>query len=416
VTSAPTVLVTDADRGSALSIIRSLGRRGWRVIAVGENPASIGFRSRHASECLVVPSPAREPARFVESVFEAATSRRVDLIIPVTDAVILPLHEERGRFRGISRLALPEDADALRAVTDKSRTLELAASLGVPAPRGVLATSAETALRGAESLGWPVVLKPRSSRVLHDREAVESFEVSYAGSPDDLLQSLDRLDGGCGVLVQEYCGGVGRGVGLLMHEGRPLAAFQHRRMHEVPITGGASSLRESEPLDPELYEYSLRLLGALRWTGLAMVEFKAGASGPKLMEVNGRVWGSLPLAVMSGVDFPALLGSLYLTGPPGDGVPPQLTYRAGVRARNLALDVTWILTTLGRKRRFPFLPAPSRGQGVLGLLGLFHPRDRFDVQSLADPGPGLAEIPQIIRHVWRKGLGTLARPSRENCS
>ena len=402
---APTVLVTDADRGSALAIIRSLGRRGWRVIAAGEDAASIGFRSRHASERLVYPSPVREPSRFVESLVQAVVKNDVDLIVPVTDAVILPLHEERARFRGRSLLAIPEDEDSLRAVMDKRKTLDLAGSLGVPAPQGILAITPETALEGAERLGWPVVLKPRSSRVLHDGGGIDAFEVSYAGSGSDLLESLERLQRGCGVLVQEYCEGVGRGIGLLLHEGRPLAAFQHRRVHEVPITGGASSLRVSEALDPVLYDYSVRILGALRWTGLAMVEFKVGSKGPRLMEVNGRVWGSLPLAVMSGVDFPALLANLYLHGPPRDGSSPQLTYRVGVRARNLALDVTWILTTLGRRRRFPYLPTPSRRDGFAGLLALFHPRVRFDVQCLSDPGPGLAEIPKIVRHVWRKARG-----------
>lgn len=402
---APTVLVTDADRGSALAIIRSLGRRGWRVIAGGEDPGSIGFHSRYASERLVYPSPGRESLRFVESVLGTVVRNEVDLILPVTDAVILPLHEERARFCGHTRLAIPEDSGSLHAVTDKNETLSLAESLGVPTPRGVLATTKEAALQGAERFGWPVVLKPRSSRVLQDGGGIDAFEVSYARSGLDLLENLGRLEGRCDVLVQEYCGGVGRGIGLLLHEGRPLAAFQHRRVHEVPITGGASSLRVSEALDPTLYDYSVRILSALRWTGLAMVEFKVGPHGVRLMEVNGRVWGSLPLAVMSGVDFPALLANLYLHGPPRDGSAPQLTYRVGVLARNLALDVTWILATLGRRRRFPFLPAPSRRDGLGGLLSLFRPRVRFDVQSLSDPRPGLAEIPQIVRHVWRKVRG-----------
>lgn len=143
---APTVLVTDADRGSALCIIRSLGARGWRVVAASEDPSSIGFRSRFVSERLVYPSPSRDPSRFVASVLEAASGRGADLIVPVTDAVILPLHEERERFRGVSRLAIPEDPEAFRAVMDKSRTLEVAASLGVPAPRSVLVTSPDASL------------------------------------------------------------------------------------------------------------------------------------------------------------------------------------------------------------------------------------------------------------------------------
>jgi predicted ATP-grasp superfamily ATP-dependent carboligase len=397
-----TVLVTDADRGSALSIVRSLGRRGWRVIAAGHDPTSIGFRSRYASERLVYPAPDRAPTEFVDAVLAAASRLQVDLIIPVTDATILPLHEERDRFRAVCRVAMPDDADALHVVSDKSRTLELAVSLGVPVPRCVLATSPESAVEAAEHLGWPVVLKPRFSRVYQSRRTIEAFEVAYAASADDVMEKLRRFEGRCDVLVQEYCAGIGRGVGLLMDQGRPLAAFQHRRLHEVPITGGASSLRESEPLDRVLYDDSLRILGALRWTGLALVEFKVGASGPKLMEINGRVWGSLPLAVMSGVDFPGMLADLYLSDIPREPVAPQLEYRVGVCARNLALDVTWILATLTTKRRYPFLRAPSRSDGLLGILGLFDPRCRLDVQSLDDPAPGMAEFPEIARRLWRK--------------
>jgi predicted ATP-grasp superfamily ATP-dependent carboligase len=400
-----TVLVTDADRGSALSIIRSLGRRGWKVIAAGEDLGSIGFRSRFASGCMVYPSPERAPSGFVDSMLEAVVRNHVDLIVPVTDAAILPLHAERDRFRAVCPIALQDDADTLHAVTDKRHTLELAESLGVPTPRWLLATSTEVARNDVERLGWPVVLKPRFSRVLRGRERIESFEVSYGASMEDVIGGISRLEGRSDVLVQEYCDGVGRGIGLLLHCGRPLAAFQHRRIHEVPITGGASSLRVSEALDPVLYDYSVRILRSLRWTGLAMVEFRVGPAGPKLMEVNGRVWGSLPLAVMSGVDFPALMASLHLEGEPRDQHSPKTDYRVGIRARNLALDVTWILSTLARRRKYPFLRTPSRREGLLGLLGLFHPRCRLDVQSLTDPRPGLADLPRIARHVWKKVTG-----------
>lgn len=391
----PTILVTDAGRGSAISIIRSLGRRGWRVVAGSADRTNLGFHSRYVAERLHYPSPARAPVEFVESIREAVLRHRVQLVIPVTDAAILPLAEDRSRFTQVCRLAIPESA-ALRVVNDKQLTLDLALNLGVPAPRSVVANSRESALEAAAALGWPVVLKPRSSRLYESRKSIEAFEVAYANHADDVAIRLEMLGTRCEVLVQEYYPGVGRGVGLLMHLGRPLAAFQHRRIHEVPLTGGASSLRESEVLDPELYEYSVRLLSALHWTGLAMVEFKMGHGGAKLMEINGRVWGSLPLAVMSGVDFPRLLAELYLSGPPESGIGPQIQYRAGVRARNLELDFVWIASVLGGRHKYPFLRNPNRGVGLTGLLGLLDPRNRSDNQALDDPLPGLAEIPLAL--------------------
>lgn len=409
--SRPTVLVTDASRGSSLAIIRSLGRRGWRVIAADSEPGSPGFRSRHVHARWIHPAPTTDPVGLVRSLRDAVERWRVDLLIPVTDAVILPLSEARDALPGTCRVAMP-DPEPLNVVIDKLRTLELAARLGIPVPRGVVVDSTEPAHQSVSELGWPVVLKPRASRVYRDRKSVEAFEVSYARDPDDLRVRLRHFAGRVDVLVQEYCAGEGHGIGLLMHEGRPLAAFQHRRLHEVPPTGGPSALREGVPLDRTLYEHSIRLLGALRWTGLAMVEFKVGPSSSRLMEVNGRVWGSLPLAVLSGVDFPSRLAELYRSGPPAAGVEPQLTYRVGVRARNLGLELNWIATALSGRGRYPYLAVPGRREGFAGLAGLFDPRCRLDTFELDDPGPWLAELPLFLRKLTdrrrSKGTGTQA--------
>ena len=400
----PTILVTDASLGSAVTIIRSLGRRGWRVVAGDSDPASLGFRSRYTAQRLLYPSPMCHPAEFVRSLFQAVREHRIDLVIPVTDATILPLTDEGSVPMGTCRVAMP-DPDALRLFMDKERTFALADRLGIPSPRTATVESPDAASDVAARFGWPVVLKPKSSRIYRDRQAIDAFEVAYANGPKDLAAQLRRFEGRCEILVQEYCAGEGCGVGLLMHEGRPLAAFQHRRLHEFPLTGGASSLRESVPLDRVLYDHSVKLLGAVGWTGLAMVEFKVGPTGPKLMEVNGRVWGSLPLAVMSGVDFPRLLAELYLVGPPAEGREPQLGYQVGVRARNLELDMVWIGATLSGQRKYPFLRTPGPRSGLMGLLGLFDPRCRSDLMSWDDPGPGLAQIPKL--------LGTLQAKARK---
>jgi predicted ATP-grasp superfamily ATP-dependent carboligase len=241
-----------------------------------------------------------------------------------------------------------------------------------------------------------VVLKPQLSRLYRGQAAIEAFTVCYADNPERLIEQMRRFEGRCPVLLQEYTEGIGQGVELLMYQGRPLAVFQHKRLREVPINGGASAFRESVHPDPLLYDYSIRLLKALRWTGLAMVEFKIGQRGAKLMEINGRVWGSLPLAVISGMDFPARLVELLLNGPPKTAALPESSYAVGVRARNLELELVWIASVLRGKRRYPFLAMPSRRQGIVALMELLNPAYKFDILSLEDPRPGLAEILKII--------------------
>jgi predicted ATP-grasp superfamily ATP-dependent carboligase len=397
------VLVTDASRGSAISIIRSLGRRGFHVVAADSLPRSAGYYSRYTRDRLRYPPPGDAPDDTVAALLRAARDREIHLIVPVTDQIVLPLSEARDRFAGVSTLVLP-DSHALASTADKLATVELARGLGVPLPTTALVATVGEALEAAPALGWPVVLKPQTSSVYRAGQAVHAFKVAYAEGPEGLEAQMRRFEGRCSVLLQEYCRGEGHGVELLAYRGRPLAAFQHRRIREVPITGGASSFRESVPLDPRLYDHSVRLLGALDWTGLAMVEFKIGRDGPMLMEVNGRVWGSLPLAIKSGMDFAARAADLYLSGPPDADGPPDTSYALGVRSRNLDLEVLWIASVLRAKRRYPFLPVPSRREALGVALRLVHPGDGFDILSREDPRPGLAELAGIAVKLRRKML------------
>ena len=406
-----TILVTDASRGSALAIIRSLGRSGYRVLAADCDPRSPGFRSRWATERLLCPSPVETPQRFADWVLQLVRDRSIDLVIPVTDAAIFPLAALRLEFAGLTQLAIAE-THALTVAASKQQTLELAASCQVPLPKTIVVHSAMQGIEQANALGWPVVLKPITSWALRTNFPSEKLQVRYADSRTSLAEQLAEWRR-FPLLLQEYYPGVAEGVELLVDRGRPLYAFQHRRVREVPVTGGPSAMRMGVQLDPELFEYSRRLLGELQWTGLAMVEFKRGADGPKLMEINGRVWGSLPLAVQSGMDFPARLAELYLPASSSRAVRPDQSlstaYTIGKRVRNLELDLMWIVAVLRGKRRYGFLPIPRRREAVRALAELFDPRCRCDVESWSDPRPALAQL----RRSALKFLGKLAgRPSQ----
>jgi biotin carboxylase len=87
-----------------------------------------------------------------------------------------------------------------------------------------------------------------------------------------------------------------------------LAEFMHRRLHEVPHSGGVSSLRKSW-WHPDIRNDALDKLMSLGWEGVAMMEYRWDPVSDQfyLMEMNGRFWGSLHLPLYAGVDFPRLL-------------------------------------------------------------------------------------------------------------
>jgi predicted ATP-grasp superfamily ATP-dependent carboligase len=397
-------LITDAGRGSAVAFIRSLGRRGWRITAADSDPASPGFRSRYTTHRMLHPRTARHPDAVVDAIHATVASTGIDLVVPVTDEIGLPLAAARDRFDGLTTLALPEPA-ALEATHDKRATVAVAERLDIPVPPTRSVRSLDEAAAAAAGLGYPVVVKPAASRTVLPDGTIGSHAVAYAGTVDE-LRRLPALAGTDEVLLQPWLAGEGIGVELLMDRGRPVAAFQHRRLREVPPTGGASSLRESVELDPDLYGHAVRLLGEIGWSGLAMVEFRRAIDGVGyLMEVNGRVWGSLPLAVRSGMDFPGMLADLLLDGSSTALRPVTTEYRRGVQARNLRLDVAWVGAVLTGRHRQPSLPWPPRRAALGALASFLDPRIADDLLMRSDPAPGLAQIALIARDVIRRTAG-----------
>jgi predicted ATP-grasp superfamily ATP-dependent carboligase len=141
------------------------------------------------------------------------------------------------------------------------------------------------------------------------------------------------------------------------------------------------------------------------WDGPAMVEYKRDRRSGRavLMEVNGRLWGSLQLAVDAGVDFPVLMVRAAL-GEPLPGAPPA--YTVGVRLRSVWGDVDHLLTRLLRGGSRLRLPPGTPGR-LRTLVEFFTPRRRERAETLRadDPMPFVAEtvdwIQDLVRALWR---------------
>lgn len=398
--SAPPVLVLDADQGSALAIVRSLGRRGIPVACAASVAEPIAGFSRHARECLRYPNPLTEERAFIDWIAQRQRQHGAELVFPVTERSLVPLMRHRQQLDD-RRLALAPTA-ALEQVLDKSRTVALAERLGVAVPRSqtLRADDPHLVLDTLEApWGYPVVVKPARSVGQSQQQGVH-LSVSYATNARELRQQVQHLLRYGEVILQEFFAGDGVGVELIADRGTVRHAFQHRRLHEVPLTGGGSSLRCSEPVAAPLLQASRQLISALGWHGVAMVEFKyrPQTGDYRLMEINGRFWGSLPLAVAAGADFPAMLHELMATGAVADRPPA----RDGVVCRQLARDVDW-LEHVARRAAPPGLAVlPGWGQVLRDSALVFSPRHHFDIQSLSDFKPGWVDLSRLVQRQWRR--------------
>lgn len=392
------ILVTDGDSRAALAITRSLGKAGHEIIVGSKRIRSLAGASSYCASHVCYPDPDRYGETFVDFMADYVAHENVRVLLPVTDITTLTIGANRSRIPAACILPFPE-IDTVRAAADKAATMALAARLGIDLPPSVTITSATDIDGTKHELSFPLVVKPFKSRVDTGSGWIYTA-VTYAHDEAELARILHDLDPRAfPVMLQEKIIGPGIGVFICAHRGRTLAAFSHRRLREKPPSGGVSVLRESVALDPLALGFSERLLGALGWTGVAMVEFKQDRRDgrPKLMEINGRFWGSLQLAIDAGVDFPTLLID-SLTNP---DIKPVFDYRLGVRTRWLWGDIDALVIRLFRAQNTLDLPPgfPSRARYLGEFMKSFHPSTRLEVERLSDPGPALYESTQWLLNV-----------------
>jgi len=376
---APVALVLDAGARAAVETIQSLGRLGWTVHVSGADDA-LGFASRYADERFIQPK-AEGPGlrRFLE---DLDREHRYDLIVPATEislSAFLDLEESAPLYR---KAQLPPQR-SLRVALDKESTLAAASAVGIRVPQ----TAVLRSLGGPAAGAFPRVLKPRTSRVMVDGRWT-TLHPALVHNEEERQLELEELLPATPVLEQEVLSGVGWGIECLYERGVMRWHFCHRRLHEGSGRGGlgsGSAYRRAAPAPPPMLEDARRLLDALAWHGVAMVEFKVAPDGSyALMEINPRLWGSLALAIDAGVDFPAGLACLALA----QELSPQPRYSTRYRTRLMPEDLSWIRHHILAERSIA-----SVGEAV-GILRVLLPGESWDFLDWGDLGPLREELLQ----------------------
>jgi len=367
------VLVTDGHWRKTLALVRSLGRKGIDVTVGERTLLNTSFFSKYCSRRIVYPSPRRYPDQFIDFITKEIKVNHYQCLYPMEEETLLLLAQHRSEISRYTYLLTP-DSQKIEFVRDKGNLLRFAEANGIPTPKTFYEppTSTLPPWGGGEGEGY--VIKPRISS--------GSFGIAYVRKREDLIPLYKKVHAQYPFpLVQEWIpdGGGTFGFSALFDDGsNAKAAFIHKKLRMYPIQGGPSTLREGVE-HPQIMELGLSLLKSLNWTGVAMAEFKVDPRDgiPKLMEVNPRFWGSLHLAIVSGVDFPYLILKMAR----GDQFDPVLSYTMGKRCRWLLLGD--ILHFLSNPNRFHLDPS---------FFHFFDPDTSYDIISEEDPLPILGAM------------------------
>ena len=385
---APTVIIVGAEPRKVVTIARSLHRAGVRCIVATPRGQAFRISSRAIAGTVKLRGDVAEQATMLGRL---ARSEGAGWVVPTSDTslqIVCAAYDDLSRFCAVGA---PEPAIVQR-VLDKAITLAVAEKVGVPVPVSLTIESARDLDAALARLRFPIIAKPGDK----SRTTSHHFKTRTFANADELRSTFaTQTRFGAGLLFQSYHGGQGVGIELLIAKGEVVTSFQHRRLSENPPSGGVAVVAIAEAVDATLLDFSVRLLRALDWNGVAMVEFRhdSATGETALMEVNGRFWGSLPLNIEAGIDFPLYAWQLSQGMTPA----PPASYPVGLRVR-------WTAGSLERAgHAFAELHEDriTFGAALTQLLADFAPGTKSAMWSWSDPLPAIQEFAHVLTR-WVK--------------
>ena len=339
------IMVAGAQSMGAPGVIRSLGRAGYRVHAVAGSEPAIGLQSLFAARRAIHP-PLAAP-EFGPWLTEYLEGQKIEMIVP-GGGIAMEGHPAIAPFNhlfpvshdsSIRRRASKYELFARLLSGEDQHKAHLPPMVLVDFEQGLPSLSA------LSGLGQPLFIKCDG---LFAKSSEAGDRVLRIADAETALAQLEALSKDYSkAVVQGFAPGVGVGAFFLRWNDRIQARFMHRRLHEMPHTGGASSLRESWWHEAICRDAEAKLDRA-GWQGVAMVEYRWDPTSVafSLMEMNLRFWGSLHLALYAGVDFPKYLAQCFFDEEPQ---APD-SYPIGLKCRNTVPFEFGYLVSLWRDR------------------------------------------------------------------
>jgi D-aspartate ligase len=282
----------------ALGLLRQLSVSGVRCVLVDQDAWGAARFSRYRCPCFQCP-PYDSDQFWPWLVNLQMREGLKDWLLIATDdeqvrQIGLNIEDARTRFRyaGVGW-------DEYRFLYDKRLNYEWCLHHGVRSPLSYLAKTREDLPRGA--LEYPFIVKPAFKRNFKRYSKAKAIVVNSEQELRALLTGQLAPVGVEELIYQEIVPGNGKQqcsyAGLFV-EGEPVAAFTARRLRQHPPDFGRASTYVDAVYDPEVERESREVLAALKYTGLAEVEWKRDPrdGALKFLEVNARCWGWHALA------------------------------------------------------------------------------------------------------------------------
>jgi len=381
-----TVLVIGVQSNIGWASVKSLAKRGFRVIGVSMHPMGVGLYSKYLAKGYVLPLDKDDVSGFIDCVCDIVDREGATGVLTHHELHMVVLNSQRSRLEKRARLFFPPNG-VLEKILNKEECYEAAGSLGIRVPHTVRVRSFDAVQAVGESFSFPVVLKIANNLQKHRLPKKWSFKTKYLASKEDWETFTADFpeDAGQEFLAQEFIHGHYVGLGLAMQDMEPVAAFQWRALREYEP--GLGAWRVSEPVNPKLLEQAVAVCRKLRYEGVCEVEFRGPSSSGEItfMEINPRLWGGVSLPIKCGVDFPWLVYQIHS----GQAADQFDVYKTGLYSRNTLGDMKWLYRIVSGKGIGEENPnfQVSRGRALKMYLGSLFRASVHDLEDRDDWKP-----------------------------
>jgi predicted ATP-grasp superfamily ATP-dependent carboligase len=370
---------------TGLGICRSLGERGIPVIGLTAQHRIYGNFTRYAS-VRFSPDSRNEPGALLSYLLKLGQELgRRAVLFPTRDDDLAFLMRYREELEPYFTLAIAPSA-VVDACLNKWETFLWARKAGVAAPRCWLVENEKDLLEASVEARFPCVLKPLSShhwRQGGNWELVGARKAFAVSSREELLaeySAVSRADSRA--VLQELVPGSDDSLHIaacyLDRHSNWVAGFTAQKLAQVPAGFGTGCIVQVTDR-PELFEPSLRLLQAMKFTGVAEVEYKWDAAERvyKLIEINPRPWDQHRLGNAAAADL------IYLAYAEHVGLPiPEV--RSNAAGQKWVAEDTFITTAFRMLWR--------RDPSLKSFLRLARGQRIYAVWTAADPLPVLIYV------------------------
>ncbi|MDP9066750.1 MAG: ATP-grasp domain-containing protein [Actinomycetota bacterium] len=371
-----------------MAAARGLADAGWFVGVGAPGAAGLAAASRACRRVHDVPAAHEDVGGFIRSVAEAVRVGGYEVVFGAGEAEVMALSADRVAVPAVVPYA---PHDAVTRALDKVELDELARRAGFDLPPVVDPAT-------LDDPSAPVVVKARRHAAPETPGApprVDTNVVFGAAAARERVRQIGEL--GAEARVQEYLAGPLLAYAAVTDRDATVVADSMQLASKIwPPYAGASCRAATIKVDETVAARAQKLFRELGWFGLAELQFVVPSDGtPRLIDLNGRFYGSLALAAAAGVNLPATWAALA-TGRPVE----RDRARPGVRYQ-------WLEGDLHRA------VAEREGGAVRDVAASVAASltSHHSLWRITDPAPATLRLKQLVT-----GGGRLTGDSTRGCS